>query len=478
MTTEQPTELLPFNDSGNAGRMEQRVVSKLRFVSGLGWLRWDGRRWAGCDAPLNDADAVVAEMAAEAKAQIAAAEARPAGSDAENKAREEALSNARNFASWARTSGNHSRLVAMVAILASRPSIRAEAEELDADPFKLNCNTGTIDLRSGTLLRHDPEDLITKLAPVDFDPDAGVNCPRFVAFLRECMGGDDELVGYLLRFLGYCLTGDTREHVFGLWHGSGRNGKSTLIELMLRILGDYARALPSDVLLDTGSAQHATALMDLRGARFCSTVEPASGKRINDALVKQLTGGDRIAARRMRQDFVEFSPTHKIVMACNARPIVRDQGAAFWARVAAVSWGVSFLGREDRTLEATLEAEAPGILAILVAGCRAWQSQGLCPPTSVSEAREEYRQSQDTIGAFVDERLDARSDAWVPRTQVYAEYREWATAGNEHVLPSSVFYRQAAERGWSARIRNGTRGFEGWAIRPLSPIGIVRGAAG
>jgi putative DNA primase/helicase len=447
----------PANDSGNADRLLALFGPDFKHVEGVGWLRW--RADLGCWRPDNKGPHYEAELCS----RLIVRDGQKMGLD--------------DLEKWGRTSGNAARISAAVEILSHRPDVAVEAAALDANPWLFNCANGTIDLRTGELRPHRREDLITKRSPVVYAPGevaAAPSCPRFMQFLSECMAGDDELVAYLLRFLGYCLTGDVREHVLGLWHGGGRNGKSTLLEVMATVMGDYAVAVAPDLLLDTATQQHSTGLTDLRGARLATTVEPPAGRRWNESLVKQLTGGDRITARRMRQDSITWAPSHKLIMACNGRPIVRDQGRAFWARLHAVPWGVSFEGREDRELRGKLEAEASGILGMLVLGCRAWQAHGLCPPTSMSEARDEYKESQDTIGQFVAERLVESRDGFLPRAQLYADYREWATTGGEHLLPASVFYRHLDERRWDSAKRHGVRGYLGWSIRQMSPLGVVR----
>jgi putative DNA primase/helicase len=428
------------NDDGNASHLLERHGDELRFAPGIGWLRWDGKRWRIGVEPWDELANIARDMQAAGQAMGG-----PAG---------------KALADWGRQSGNASKIKGAIEVASHRAGVRVEPDQLDADPWLFNCPNGVIDLRTGLAREHRREDLITKLSPIAYDPSAQAS--RFLQFLLECMGGDVALAAYVLRFLGYAMTGSVREHVFGLWHGAGRNGKSTLINAALHVFGDYGGSIPADVLLDQGHAQHPTGLMDLHGRRFVATVEPPAGRRWNESLVKMLTGGDPITARRMRMDPVTFSPTHTIVMACNARPIVRDQGPAFWSRVAAVPWEVSFRGREDRDLDAKLRAEATGILSALVAACVHWQRHGLAPTSRASTASEDYQASQDVVGMFVGEHLHSDASGFVPRASVYEAYRAWALRSGEHVLPASAFYRVLEERGWQPHKREGVRGFVGW----------------
>lgn len=446
----------PFNDSGNADRLVHRFAQDLRYADGMGWLRWTGTRWEETDAPWAEAESIAREL-----------ERTPGDGEAAKRLRQHGLA-----------MGKIGQLRAMMEVASHRPEIRAEASDFDSDPWLLGVTNGTLDLRTGQLREARREDLITRSAGVAYDPDA--TAPRFYRFLHEVMGDDPELVSYLLRFLGYSLTGNVSEHVFGLWHGpDGRNGKGTLIRLLLQVFGDYAGTVPPDVLLMSSGSQHPTGLMSFRGRRLMLSNEAPEGRRWDEALIKTLTGGDTISARAMRQDFVEFTPTHHLVLAANTRPLVREQGPAFWSRVHLVPWLVSFRGREDPNLDADLAAEASGVLRALVWGCGQWLAHGqkTRPPRSMLEAGSEYRSSQDTMGMFVDEALvDDRfapdgtpnpKASKAPRTHVYEAYKRWAEVAGEdrYRLTRAQFYRVMEERGYEQTKDNGTRVFKGLRVR-------------
>ncbi len=203
----------------------------------------------------------------------------------------------------------------MIALARSEPGIPILPAQLDTDPWLLNVSNGTLDLRTGELRPHRREDLITKLAPVEYHADAP--CQLWLDFLARIMAGNVDLIRFLQRAIGYALTGDVSEQVLFFLHGTGANGKSTLLNVVIDLLGDYAAQLDSHVLMITQGEAHPTALTDLFGRRFVSLIEVEEGKRIAEVLVKQLTGGDRIRARRMREDFWEFRPTHKVFLAAN-----------------------------------------------------------------------------------------------------------------------------------------------------------------
>ncbi len=438
----------PQNDDGNAQRLVDLYGEDIMHVNGIGWYRWDGMRWKpSSSGPWSEAVDVGRMLMEQGKTSGG-----PGG---------EALER------WGRTTGNVARIEAMIKAASRHPQIAVEAYELDGDPWLFNVTNGTIDLRSGTLRPHSREDRITKLAPVPYNPEA--ECPRFDQFLVEVYAGDRHLARYMLRWLGYCLTGHTREQAMGLWHGpEGANGKSTLIELVLEIMGDYGGTIDPDLLLDTGT-QHPTGLMDLKGQRLCVASELEEGKRWKEALVKRITGGDTIKARKMRQDFVEFDPTHKLVVIVNAKPIVRGSGRSFWRRLHLVPWLVSFEGREEKDLPDKLRSEAEGVLRYMVAGCLAWQREGLNPPRTMQLAVEDYRASQDVVGQFLAINTERDLKGFTPRAELYQRYRMWASMRQEHCLPASAFYRMIEERsGLVAHKRNGVRGFLGLTMAKVS----------
>lgn len=432
--TEAPAAVVgaPLNDDGNAQRLAETVGEDWRFCEGLGWLRWEGTHWATHQGPWDEMRRLGRSLVEQGQALGG-----PAG---------------KALAAWGVQSGNRARVAGALDLAANSDELRIRPDDLDADPWLLAVSNGVLDLRTGDLREPERADLITHSANVAWDPDA--TAPRFEQFLTECMAGRLDLAAYLLRFLGYSLTGITSEHCFGLWHGAkGRNGKGTLIRLMLRMLGSYAGTVAPEILLHTQGSQHPTGLMDLRGRRLVCSNEAPEGKRWNESLIKQLTGGDAIKARAMRQDFVEFTPTHKLVVALNPLPVVKEQGRPFWSRVHLVPWEVSFEGREDHDLDERLWSEAPGVLRLLVAGCQAWLGNGkrLQPPGTMRAALEHYRESQDTIGAFLQECL-TRSDATLRRKHVFERYRSWASEGGEPFpLSARVFYRVLEERGLPSR---------------------------
>lgn len=415
-----------LNESGNADRLLDVKGQDLRYIHGMGWLRWSGQIWETDPlGPVPELEEIARQIREEAQG-------RPAEEGAA-------------LAGWGLASGNIQKIRGAMAIAAARKAVRLMPDQLDVDPWLLNTPGGVVDMRTGLMRPAQREDLCTQMTRVA--PDFGRPCPTFVKFLTECMNGDPELVRYVLLWLGYCLSGDVRVHAFHIWHGAGRNGKGTLQNIMRFIWGDYASTVDPGVLLSNGTDQHPTGLMDFRGKRLILTSEPKEGKRWNEALIKRLTGGDAIKARWMAKDFVEFNPTWKIVMATNTRPQVREVSGAIWSRVRLVPWDVSFLGREDHDLAAKLEDEAPAILALIIrAGAEALRN-GLGTSERVRREVAEYRRSQDILGLFFSECCAVDAASMVDITALYSAYQFWATEARVLTVDRMAFRRILEERG-------------------------------
>jgi putative DNA primase/helicase len=254
----------------------------------------------------------------------------------------------------------------MISMAQSDQRIAVTPERLDTDHWLLNCLNGTLDLKSGNLRPHSPDDLITKLAPTDFDPDA--TSPLWRGFIEKVTKGDPDLAGFIQRACGYATTGDVSEQCLFFLFGGGENGKTTLLEVAGDILGDYAVDIRSDLLIVKPSEDHPTAFTDLEGKRFVRTSETEDGKRLAESLVKSLTGGDTIKARKMRRDFYSFSPSFKFFVAANHKPIIRGTDHGIWRRMHLIPFTHNFADDPDKVLDckATLAGERAGILAWFV----------------------------------------------------------------------------------------------------------------
>jgi len=423
---------LPLTDIGNGERLARLRGSDLRYCwIWSKWLVWDDRRWK-----LDDTGGIAAR--AKATVRNIYTEAAKAEEDAERKV----------IAGWARQSEKRERISAMVDLARSEPEIPILPPQLDREPMLLNCKNGTVDLRTGELREHRREDYITKLCPTPFDPTA--LSPRWTAFLVQIFAGDAGVIRFVKRLVGYCLTGSTADHVLPVLWGVGSNGKSTFIGAIMDMMGpDFAMKAPRDMLMMRRGEHHPTELTDLHGKRFVAAVETAEGQRLDEALVKDLTGGDSIRARRMREDHWEFRPMHKLILATNHRPEIRDTTHSTWRRVKLVPFTVVIPDAEqDRELPRKLRAEAPGILAWAVDGCLEWQAEGLAEPEAVKLATSEYRSEQDLIGVFLAECCRTGPHERERAGTLYKCYRDWCEQNGEKTVNQTRFGKALTERGY------------------------------
>lgn len=412
-----------LHDVGNAERLLSQYGSELVHIKGMGWLQWDGTRWTPSEP---------APLAIRAARQLLA-DASAAGDVPSQK--------------WAFQSLSNGRLQSCIA-LAEQIDQRVHIEMLDSDSWLLGCHNGVIDLRQGRLVSHDRSQWLTRQSPVTFDPSE--TCPRFVQFLHEIFESDIERIQYVVRYLGYCLTADVREQCISVWYGHGANGKSTLIDLVLSIMGDYAQKMSGDLLTASKTRSSSGPSPDvarLRGVRLAAGSEVAEGNRWDEPLVKTLTGGDRIVARHLHQEPIEFDPTWKLILAVNHKPPVRGTDDGIWRRIHLLPFTRQFQhGTQDRELPAKLQSEHAGILALLVQGCLAWQRDGLALPRSMVAATSEYRVEHDTIGSFLAEATRQKYGAASNKSAMYRTYRAWAAEAGEHVFGRSIFVRMLRER--------------------------------
>lgn len=384
---EAGTDGFNMTDLGNAQRLIEHHGAAARYVPKWGnWLVWDGRRFA-----LDHGDVRVTELAADVPRKLWEA---AASDNVDRSTRDSQVK-------WAKRSEAAAVLAAAVRLARSVPGVAIDHDELDADRYLFNVENGTIDLETGRLLPHDPERLMTKLAPVRFDPDA--TCPTFLAYLDRVLP-DPEVRDFFRRAVGYSLSGDVSEQVMFFATGVGANGKSVAMATISALLGDYATTAPKDLLLATRHEPHPTSMTQLFGARFASAIETEAGAKLAEAQVKQLTGGDEITARRMREDFWTYAPTHKLWLACNHLPKINGRDHAIWRRIRVIPFDVIIPANErDPHLAERIRAEASGVLNWAMSGYRAWRSEGLEPPAAVTRATDEYRRQSDWLTRFCSE---------------------------------------------------------------------------
>jgi len=444
-----------LTDLGNARRLVARHGNDLRYCHPWRkWLVWDTKRWKIDDT------AEVERRAVKTVASIYAEAANASDKD-ERKA----------IAAHAKASEARSRIEAMIALARSLPGVPLLPEALDQDVWALKTEPGTIDLRTGALRRHRRSDLISKIAPVDYDPQA--TAPTFERFLEKILP-TEAVRGFLQRSVGYAATGSTTEEMLPILHGTGANGKTTLTGALMDALGDYAAQAPPDLLM-VKKDSHPTELADLFGARFVVCMENEEGRRLAESLVKQLTGRDKIKARRMREDFWQFDPTHTVFLGTNHRPEVRGTDHAIWRRLKLVPFDVAIPEHEqDKGLPEKLRGELAGILAWIVRGCLAYQHDGLGEPEQVTQATAGYRSEMDTLAAFIDDECVRHYSAEVPASPLYNAYQDWCADNGERPETQKRFGMRLRERGFesftfSSGAHRGRKGWRGIGLRDNRP---------
>ena len=409
-----------------------------RYVAGWGrWLVWDGNRWRTEDTlAATDLIRSVCRHAA-VRADNPKVAAKLASS-----------STVGGVERLARADRRHA----------------ATTEEWDADPWLLNTPGGVVDLKTGRQRPHDRADRMTKITTAT----PGGDCPTWRRFLDEVTGGDVELQAYLQRMVGYALTGSTQEHALFFLYGTGANGKSVFVNTLATILGDYATNAPMDTFMETRTDRHPTDMAGLRGARFVAAIETEQGRRWAESKLKNLTGGDKISARFMRQDFFEFFPQFKLFVAGNHKPAIRNIDEAMKRRLHLIPFTITVPPeRRDKHLQQKLLAERDGILAWAVQGCLDWQRHGrLDPPQRVVEATEEYFEAEDALGRWLDERCVREANAKSLTAELFNDWKQWADSAGEFVGSQRRFSDLLITRGlekWRNSV--GVRGFRGVGLK-------------
>jgi putative DNA primase/helicase len=451
LETSDATDRVTFNftEMRNAERLLELYGEELRYVGPWEmWLTWDKKRWkldedggsmryAKENAQVMAAEAEAAikrsqrlhDEEVEADAEEIESEEKKRGRPRKPKATDEtanALKSSIAYKRWCEQSQGHRNLQNTLSLAACDKSVAITHESLDADHFLFNVENGTLNLKTGKLQPQARGDLITKLAPIKFDPKA--KCPRWEKFVREAMGGDEELVSYNQRFVGYSLTGSTQEQALVFFWGSGNNGKSTFLTTLYKMFGDYALRAARGLLFRTkhGGERHPTMLVSLHGKRFVTCSEIDENQELDEGLTKDLTGGDPINARRMREDEWVFLPTHKLFLAGNHKPRITGTDRGIWRRNNLVPWTVTIADKDvNKKLGDELLEEASGILNWCLAGCLEWQERGLDPPKAIVDATQEYRKEQDVLGQFFDERLVFEENALAARSDLRKLYEDW-----------------------------------------------------
>jgi putative DNA primase/helicase len=443
-------------DQANANRLVAAYGSRVLVAAGR-WHVWDGKRWLADEADVYRYACRLSAMVREEAKTVVRKAQEASAADGSAKRVEDAEAIAEALEKWSTRSEMKGTIEAAIGL--ARKMLTVDADSLDADPHLLNVRNGVVDLRTGALLPHDPARLMTKLADVDYVPDAQHDA--WDRAVRAICGGDKPeaaaLAGFLQRWFGYCATGLTREQVFVVHWGDGSNGKSTIMDTISRVLGDYAGTAPPGLVAGGERDRHPTEIASLLGKRMVTAHETREGVQLREDFVKQATGGDKLSARYMREDFFEFAPTHKLQLLTNSKPVVKGQDHGIWRRVRLVRYGQRF-GTADEVLEGKAtairdlhladmlrgeEKSLQGVLAWIVKGAVEWFAGGLREPQAVIEAGEAYRLEQDRVRQWAMECCEVAPNAAEPLTLgmggLFPSYTAWCREGGYHGLGRQRF---------------------------------------
>lgn len=452
---DEPCGPFALTDLGNAERLVAMHGRDIRHVPGLGWLMWDGRRWS------RDRTGALPRFA-KLTARAIYHDAANCDDDEERK----------RISAWAKTSESGPRLGAMVSLAATEQPVVALPEHLDADPYLLTVLNGTISLRTGEARPHDRAHLITKLAPVTYDPDA--RSEKWERFLHRATNGDAELAAFIQRLAGYTIAGVTDEEILAFPHGPGATGKSTCVEAIKATLGDYAATADFETFLARrGEGGARNDIARLQGARLVVSVEVDDGAKLAEGLIKQLTGGDTVTARFLYSEAFEFLPAFTLWLVANARPRVRAGDDAIWRRILQVPFVVVIPPEErDPDLKRALRTEPTeqtAILAWLVQGCLEWQRRGLDVPERVRNYTEEYRQENDPLAEWITDECELGANHWTPAADLRTTYERWCDdAGSKPLDAGRAWGNALKAHGCTRDRRHGGHGWQGIALQPAT----------
>jgi putative DNA primase/helicase len=420
-------------DYGNAERFVDEHRDDVRFVHEFNrWYVWDGHHWR---------EDTRREVELLCKQTIRKMQLKAVLLDDDNRKRA--------LIKWALASESVGRIAAAIQLARSEPGITITAADLDKDPWALVTTNAVLDLRTGKPVAARRDALLTKQAGTSYDP--GATCPVWDAYLDRVMRGDKARINFLQRAVGYALTGLTTEHCVFFLYGTGANGKTTFVNTIHAMLGEYARATDTNMWVSKKHASVPDDLAALRGIRLATTTEGEDGQRLAESRIKQIAGGDVIAARKLYGDWFQFVPQLKLFFATNHKPVIMSDDHAIWRRIRLIPFEVQIPEAErDQTLQRKLLAELPGILNWALEGCLQWQAEGLQPPAAVQEAGKQYRAEQDRIGAFLDECCVVNPDQTtmtVTASALYGSYTRWCNNNGCHSLSALRFKEKLGERG-------------------------------
>ena len=421
-------------DVGNGKRFVRLFSPNIRYVyQAKKWIYWANDRWL-----LDEANSVNEGAKAVSKVIL-----KEAAMEDDKRAQKEKVD-------WAMHSQSSARIKATLEMACTMPGVPINEAQLDVDPWLFCVKNGVVNLKTGNLQNAQREDYITKQATVEYIN--GAECPTWLSFLETITNGDKELISYLQRALGYSLTGSTVEQCMFIGYGTGSNGKSTFLDAVSNILGDYSLNIaPETLMIKKNDGGARGDIVRLKGSRFVTSIESEDGQRLAESMIKSLTGGtDVITARQLYCQEIEFIPTFKLWMATNHKPQVKGTDPAIWRRIHLVPFMVTIQAeKRDKELNKKLASEYTGILNWMMKGCEAWQREGLNPPKCVVDATKEYQTEMDILQHFIEEMCVVDKSHCTPVSIIYNAYKHWADDAGHYALSKSNFGRKLQEKGFT-----------------------------
>jgi putative DNA primase/helicase len=422
---------IQFTDATNAQRLYKEHGKDIRYnAAWKKWMVWNGTHWE------MDEGALIHEKGLETVRNIY-------GEILKTDDYRERI----EIEKYAMLSESMRRREAFVRAASLIKSLNITSDDLDPNPWLLNMKNGTIDVTTGEFRKHRQEDMITKIANVEYNPQA--DCPLWKQFIREIMDFKADVINFVQTAAGWALTGDTSEQTLFILFGSGANGKSTFLNTIMYLLGDYAIATPTETFMRKNGDQNTNDIARLRGTRFVTTTEAEQGRRLSEPLIKKITGNDQMTARFLYGEFFNFMPTFKIFMATNHKPVIKGTDYGIWRRIKLIPFTTRIPEeKQDKHLELKLREEASGILNWLLEGTHRWKQEGLKAPPAILNATDEYRGEMDVIGNFLKECCIQKPGVTIRIRELFKAYQEWCEENNEHAVSERFLGLRLKEMGF------------------------------
>ena len=425
------------NDAGRAELFVARWQDEIRYIPDREtWLAWEEGRWR-----IDNTGALHRRAIALSKEMLSQAANLPGTDEGSNKMRVEAI---RRALSW----GNQNTITPMLSLAKSLQSVHLAAAELDADPWVVGCQNAILNLVTGIGRSYTPSDFICQTLGCNLDP--GASCPTWDRFLTDIFP-DPDVLAFVQKAVGYSLSGSMKEQVFFFLYGHGSNGKSTFLSVITKLMGDYAaRAGKALTATNDRGDYPLREAAGIAGKRFVTGSETSEREKLNIAVLKDITGGERMRGANLFENAFEFQPACKIWFAGNHKPTIADTSAGAWRRVRLIPFTRQFAPHErDRELEGKLLKELPGILNWASEGCALWIRDGLTPPPAIAQAVDDYRGEEDTLADFIDEVTKPASGVTTPHPDLFSAYQQWTHEnGIRFSLTSKLLAKRLRDRGW------------------------------